>query len=105
MIYLSIIFILMNLYYLLNYKKLDKPFSERDRNSKLDLVYYVLKLLSWVWIIGGLFLQNNLFFILILIVGLLRIPLHHINTNWSSIWYRLTPPIHIIIMIIMLFTH
>jgi hypothetical protein len=105
MIYLSLVFILMNLYYLFNYRKLDKKFSERDKNSKLDLVYYILKLFSWVWIIIGLFLQNNILFILLLTMGLLRIPIYHINPNWSSICYRLTPPIHIIIMLIMLFTH
>jgi len=102
--YLSIIFIIMNIYYLINYKRLDKSFSERDRNSKLDLIYYITKLLSWVWIIGGLFLENNIFYILLLSIGLIRIPLYHINKNWGSLWWRLTPPLHIIIMIIMIFT-
>lgn len=95
----------MNIYYLMNYKRLDKTFSERDKNSKLDLIYYLLKLSSWIWIIGGLFLTNNFLYILLLCVGLLRIPLYHINNNWSSVWYRLTPPIHIILMIIILIKH
>lgn len=95
----------MNIYYLLNYKRLDKSFSERDKNSKLDLVFYITKLLSWIWIIGGLFLENNIFYIILLSIGLLRIPIYHINPVWGSFWWRLTPPLHIIIMILMCFIH
>lgn len=105
MIYLSIVFILMNFYYLLNWKKLDKPFIQRDRNSKLDLVYYILKLLSWLWILIGVIFFNNLFFDLLLLSGLIRVPLYHLNIKWSNLWYRLTPPFQIILMCLMLFTH
>ena len=40
---LSILFILNNLYYILNYKRLDEPFKMRDQNNKLDLFHYLLK--------------------------------------------------------------
>ena len=105
MTYLSIIFILMNFYYLFNWKKLDKPFIQRDRNSKTDLVYYILKLSFWVWILTGVIFFNSLLFNLLLLVGLIRVPLYHLNVNWSNLWYRLTPPLQVIIMFFMLFTH
>jgi hypothetical protein len=105
MIYLAPLFILMNIYYLLNWSRLDKPFGERNKSSKLDLVYYILKLISWFWIIIGLFSPEIEFFIILLSLGLIRVPVYHINKNWSRLLWRLTPPIHIIVMLIMLFRH
>jgi hypothetical protein len=105
MIYFSLIFIVMYIYYILNYRNLDKPFIQRDRNSKLDLIYYILKVCSWVWIITGVFFTNNIFFIILLSTLVLKVPLYHLNSSLGSIWHRLIPPIHIITLFLMLLTH
>jgi hypothetical protein len=96
---LSLLFVWSNIYYLLNYERLDKRFTERDRNSKVDLVYYITKVLFWIWLVVGLFTPMKYTFIIMIVIGLLRIPIYHISKKLSSIWFRLTPPFYIILMI------
>jgi hypothetical protein len=96
---LSLLFIWSNIYYLLNYERLDKRFSERDRNSKIDLVYYITKVLFWIWLVVGLLTSLKYTFIMMIGISLIRIPMYHISKKLSSIWFRLTPPFYIILMI------
>jgi len=96
---LSSIFIWNNIYYLLNYERLDKRFTERDKNSKVDLIYYITKVLFWIWLIVGLFTPMKYTFAVMLGIGLIRIPMYHISKKLSSVWFRLTPPFYIILMI------
>ncbi len=97
---LSLLFIWSNIYYLLNYERLDKRFSERDRNSKIDLVYYITKVLFWIWLVVGLLTPLKYTFIMMIGISLIRIPMYHISKKLSSIWFRLTPPFYIILMIL-----
>ena len=97
---LSLLFVWNNIYYLLNYERLDKRFTERDRNSKVDLVYYITKVLFWMWLIVGLFTSMKYIFMIMMGIGLIRIPIYHISKKLASIWFRLTPPFYIILMIL-----
>ena len=96
---LSLLFVWSNIYYLLNYERLDKRFTERDRNSKVDLVYYITKVLFWMWLVVGLFTPMKYTFLIMLGIVLIRIPIYHINKKLASILFRLTPPFYIILMI------
>jgi hypothetical protein len=100
---LSIIFIWSNTYYLLNYNRLDKRFSQRERNSKIDLIYYITKVLFWIWIITGLIIDYNYILLLIVSPSILKFPMFYINKKVYSLLYRLTPPFHIIVLIITLY--
>jgi hypothetical protein len=95
---LSSIFIFGNIYYLLNYKRLDKRFIERDKNSKIDLLYYIIKVLFLIWSIVGIFTPMKYIFLLIISIGLIRIPMFYINKGISSLWHRLTPIFYIILL-------
>ena len=99
---LSIIFIYNNIYYLLNYKKIDTRFKDRSKNSILDLFYYITKIVFWIWMIIGLSTPMKSIYILMIIIGLIRIPIFHINNKLSSICYKLTPPIYIVILLYIL---
>jgi hypothetical protein len=94
----TLIFIWSNFYYLLNYKRLDLPLSERKINKKTDLIYYSIKVIFILWLIISLFLNPNIFIYSIIGLLLLRIPLYHMNKKIHSIVYKLTPPILIIIL-------
>ena len=96
---LSLLFIWSNIYYVLNYVRLDKRFAERDRNSKVDLVYYVTKVIFWIWLILGLFTPMKYIFMIMMGIGLIRIPMYHISKNLTSVWFRLTPAFYTILMI------
>ena len=95
----SLLFIWSNIYYVMNYDRLDKRFAERDRNSKVDLVYYVTKVLFWIWLVVGLFTPMKYIFMIMMGIGLIRIPMYHISKNLTSVWFRLTPVFYTILMI------
>jgi|LakMenE18May11ns_1017448.scaffolds.fasta_scaffold8602879_2 hypothetical protein len=95
----SLLFIWSNIYYIINYNRLDKRFAERDRNSKVDLVYYVTKVLFWIWLVVGLFTPMKYIFMIMMGIGLIRIPMYHISKNLTSVWFRLTPVFYTILMI------
>lgn len=95
----SLLFIWSNIYYIINYNRLDKRFAERDRNSKVDLVYYVTKVLFWIWLVVGLFTPMKYIFMIMMGIGLIRIPMYHISKNLTSVWFRLTPAFYTVLMI------
>ena len=95
----SLLFTWSNIYYIINYNRLDKRFAERDRNSKVDLVYYVTKVLFWIWLVVGLFTPMKYIFMIMMGIGLIRIPMYHISKNLTSVWFRLTPVFYTILMI------
>ncbi len=99
---LALLFILNNLYYLINYKRLDKPFYKRDRNSLLDLFFYINKVLFIIWIIFGFFTTYQTIMFIISILILFRIPIFYVNKKLYSLIYRLTPPILIILILLIL---
>jgi cytochrome c oxidase subunit IV len=96
---LSILFILNNLYYIVNYKRLDEPFRMRDTNKKLDLVHYLLKVLYFIWIGVGIFKYFSIFLLVLISLSLLRLPIHLINKKFSLIYHRLVPPFIILTLI------
>jgi hypothetical protein len=98
----AIIFIWTSLYYLLNWERLDKRFKDRDENSKKDLIYYITKLLFWPWLIVGCFTYFKYLYLSMILISLIRIPIFHINKRLSTIIYRITPPINIIILILII---
>ena len=95
----SLLFIWSNIYYVMNYDRLDKRFVERDRNSKIDLVYYVTKVIFWIWLVVGLFTPMKYIFMMMMGIGLIRIPMYHISKNLTSVWFRLTPAFYTVLMI------
>jgi hypothetical protein len=100
----AFIFILNNIFYLKNYKRLDKPFKDRDRSSILDLIYYINKVLFLIWLILLIWTVFKFYSITLISIILLRIPLLFLSNRMSSLIFRLTPIINII-SLIMLLTH
>lgn len=105
---LSLFFIWSNLYYIINYKRLDKPFSEREISKKSDIIYYTSKFLIWFWLVFGIFTPVNNIIYGFLIFNLLKLFIFHLNKKIHSYLFKLTPPILIVLLIIIfckLFTH
>lgn len=100
---LTILFIFNNIYYLLNYRRLDKPFKERDKNRIFDLLFYINKVVFLGWLVLGLFTTEWINISILISIILLRFPIYYLNKKTSSILFRLTPPISIIILLMILF--
>jgi hypothetical protein len=99
---LSVLFILNNLYYILNYKRLDEPFRMRDKNNKLDLVHYLLKVFYIIWLVVGIFNFYSVFILILSSLIILRIPIYLISKKISLVYHRLVPPFTIITLLLYL---
>ncbi len=83
----------MNIYYIFKNKQLDKRFKERDimNVSKMDIVYYLFKVIYWVWIPIGLFSSQSSLFWILLIIGFLKFPFYHLNKKLFSVYNDVYP--------------
>lgn len=90
---LSILFIFMNVYYIFKNKQLDRRFKERDimGMSKIDLVYYLTKVVYWIWVPIGLFSGQYFIFCILIILGVLKFPIYHLNKNIFRIYNDIYP--------------
>jgi|LauGreDrversion4_2_1035121.scaffolds.fasta_scaffold10043_3 hypothetical protein len=101
----SIIFIISNLYYLFNYKRLDVPFNLREKNTKLDYLYYITEALFYIWLLLGTFSQISHICVFLILLMLIRQPIVFISRKLSVILWKLNPIIIIIVMFYVLFRH
>jgi hypothetical protein len=70
-----ITFIWNEVYYMLNKHRLNINFKNKDIESttKLDLVYYLTKVLYWIWLIVGMFSNLSPYFIILLSLVIIKL--------------------------------
>jgi hypothetical protein len=99
---LSLSFLFLNIYYILNYKRLDEPLRLRDFSRKLDLLYYFLKLVFIIWVLLGSFFGFSPIYNFMISVMVLRFPIFYLGKKLYWRYHRLVPILHIILLIILL---
>jgi hypothetical protein len=99
---LCLLFLFINVYYIINYQRLDEPLRLRDFSKKLDLLYYFLKVVFIIWVLSGSFLGFSPIFNFMISVIFLRIPMFYLGKKIYSRYHRLVPVLHIILLIILL---
>jgi len=104
-LYFPFLFILSNLYYLFNYKRLDKPVLEREKNLKIDYLYFISQLLFYIWLVACLFSELKYYSIFLISLILTRWILNFKAGNLSRLLARLTPVIIIILSAIIIIKH
>ncbi len=89
----SIIFIWMNLFFLSNISKLkNKPyFQDWKEIPKVQIFYYLSKVLYWFWLIIGLFLPISFFIYLIIAINGLKIISYFLNRKIYTIFNIVVP--------------
>jgi hypothetical protein len=94
---LSIIFIWNEAYYIFNKERLSNLFENRDiiGLTKVDVVFYFVKALYWIWTIVGLF-SGVTYFWMLLTVGFLKFPLYHINKKVYVVYNNILPILSIL---------
>ena len=99
-----LLFVVNNIYYFINKSKLEKVFTEKrpeDFNGFVYL-YYILSVVSFLFVFLGLFSNLYLFFVIILTLWILKFPLYHISKYIYSI-YSLILPIIIAVLYVSVF--
>jgi len=99
---MSLLFIFSNIYYILNYKRLDEPFRLRDYSKKIDLLYYLLKVIFIFWVIFGIFYNLSTLYYLLMLVMLLRFPVFYTSKAFYLKYHRLVPIFNVILLTILL---
>ena len=102
----AIFFMFNEIYYVYNKIELDTTFNDKDKNisslSKMQLAYYVMRVLYWIWLIIGLFSPMSNLFTFLLILRSLKFPFFHISKKFYVIWDNLLPAISFIFMLMIL---
>ena len=101
---LLILFILNNIYFIKNRDYLQKKFSEKTNIRLLEVLYYYINLLYYVFVFIGLFTDYKLYFYILVITYLLKFPLYHINKKIYRIFSYLYPHITIFILFTLLYS-
>lgn len=101
-IILIFLFVWMNLYSLANLTKLEKRFYEFDIESISfkQYLYYISKLIYWIWILFGLFTAPTVYFLILLSLPILKFLMFYLNKKLFKIFNVLIPFISIITLVV-----
>lgn len=100
----SLLFVWMHLYYVSNINRLSNKLLITDikNSSKLDLLYYILRVSYWFWIFLGLTVGIQVSWIL-LFFGSLKVVSYHISFRFYKFWNLVTIPLSIVAILIIFF--
>lgn len=97
-------FILSEIYHFFNKKRLDLIFKNKDMETirKVDIIFYMSKLLSIFWPVIGLFSGFSHLFMLIIAINLLKFMIYHLEDNIYKVYIRLLPWMNVVVYITIL---
>jgi len=86
-------FIFAEIYYVFNRKRLDLIFKNKNVESirKIDIAFYMSKLLSIFWPIVGLFSSFSSLFLLIITINLLKFAIYHTSGPIYKVYIKVLP--------------
>lgn len=86
MFYLSILFILIELYH---FKYKDRLYLRNITPTKIDRIFYLFKFFYFIWVIIGLFI-NTYPFLVLCILYLIRYPIMMIKSSKAFFIYEMS---------------
>lgn len=100
-----IIFIANEIFYFSNRKRLDIFFKKKDPSQikKIDILYYLVKIMSTVWPIIGLFSSFSGLFLVVLLLGLSKLFLYHLFNRFYTVYVDIYPLLLITVYLVILF--
>jgi hypothetical protein len=97
-------FIFSEIYHFFNKKRLDLIFKNKDTKTirKVDIVFYMSKLLSIFWPIVGLFSSFSHLFLLIIVMNLMKFVFYHLNDHIYKVYISALPWMNVVVYITIL---
>lgn len=97
-------FIFSEIYHFFNKKRLDLIFKNKETKTirKIDIVFYMSKLLSIFWPIVGLFSSFSHLFLLIIVINLMKFVFYHLNDNIYKLYISALPWMNVVVYITIL---
>jgi hypothetical protein len=101
---IGLLFFWTEVYYVFNKIKLDEKFNNKDilSTSITDLIYYFTRILYYIWLISGVFTDQQSIFVFLICLRLLSFPFYYVNKKLFVIWDNILPSISIIFIIIII---
>jgi len=98
-------FIFSEIYHFFNKKRLDLIFKNKNTENirKVDIVFYLSKLLSIFWPIVGLFSGFSQLFLLIIVMNLMKFFFYHLNDNIYKVYIGVLPWMNVVVYITILY--
>jgi hypothetical protein len=98
-------FIFSEIYHFYNKKRLDLIFKNKDTETirKVDIVFYMSKLLSIFWPIVGLFSSFSHLFMLIIVMNLMKFVFYHLHDNIYKVYISALPWMNVVVYITILY--
>jgi hypothetical protein len=92
-------FIFAEIYHFFNKKRLDLIFKNKDIETirKIDIAFYMAKLLSIFWPIIGLFSSFGELFMFIIIINILKFLVYHLNDKIYKFYINILPWVNVIL--------
>jgi hypothetical protein len=102
-----LLFSLNEIYHLFNRDRLNLLFEKKSQNQmyKIDVFYYLLRVMSTFWVILGLFSSMWPLMCGLIILFFMQFALYHANYKIYSIYVSIYPIINMIIFAILFFIH
>jgi hypothetical protein len=98
-------FVFAEIYHFFNKKRLDLIFKNKDVETikKIDIVFYLSKLLSIFWPIVGLFTVFNNLFLFVIFINLLKFLIYHLNDDFYKIYIKFLPWMNVCVYLTILY--
>lgn len=102
--YLAILFIISNIFFLFDKKRLEKNFKDIDKHNKFDFVYYLIQTIFPVWVLVINFTNFSVYTLSLVVLFILKFITYHLNEKIFYYYYLIYPFLIIInLFIILLF--
>jgi hypothetical protein len=100
-----ILFILNEIFYFSNRKRLDLFFTKKDPSKikKIDIFYYLIKVTSVPWPIIGLFSSFSGLFSVVILLSIFKFLLYHISKRFYGVYVNIYPILIISVYLTILF--
>lgn len=100
-----ILFILNEIFYFSNRKRLDLFFNKKDPSKikKIDILYYLIKVTSIPWPIIGLFSSFSGLFAVVIIFSISKFLFYHISRRFYDVYVNIYPILIISVYLTILF--
>jgi len=97
-------FIFTEIYHVFNRNRLDLIFKKKEVESikKIDILFYLSKLLSILWPLIGLFSSFSGLFMMIMVINLLKFVFYHASDSTYRFYIKVLPFMNIVAYITIL---
>lgn len=95
----AFLFVINNIYFISNKKRLQSRFVNKTILLKKDMFYYALSVIFILWIFIGIFSSYYKWFYVLLAISALRFPIYHLSKKLYKVYEYILPYLNILVLL------